>query len=338
MTVRRVEKLDVRLELKGISVSDPNPRQSFLEKTDQETTLWLASEASENQYPWLIGDALQDHFGDVKELSAFVEDLLTKNKEDVLTRWKQKGLQTDICVPSSEENSKAEVEKSPEPTDENLSVKIADRNDVLEPIESGLQTPEVHEGPETDEENGSSMEDKPKTPTYTPSTRRPRRSGEHSTSGSSRANASGSRSGRRGDTEGDTHAEKTDIPHHTTQEIEYIGMEQARCYEEGQGCTVEDVSTENLGFDLRSTTPDGEIRCIEVKARAERALVVLTSNEWKTAQRLKNRYFLYVVLNAATQPELYIIQNPADEVAMKERIEVRYQISLWQIMEHGEPV
>ena len=297
--IRRVEKLDVRFELKGISVSDPNPRQSFLEKTDQETTLWLASEASENQYPWLIGDALQDHFGDVKELSAFVEDLLTKNKEGVLTRWKQKGLQTDICVPSSEENSKAEVEKSPEPTDENLSVKIADRNDVLEPIESGLQTPEVHEGPETDEENGSSMEDKPKTP---------------------------------------THAEKTDIPHHTTQEIEYIGMEQARCYEEGQGCTVEDVSTENLGFDLRSTTPDGEIRCIEVKARAQRALVVLTSNEWKTAQRLKNRYFLYVVLNAATQPELYIIQNPADEVAMKERIEVRYQISLWQIMEHGEPV
>ena len=81
LSVRRVEKLEVKFELKEISVPDPNPRQSFLETTDQEATLWLASGTSENQYPWLIGDALQDHFN-VKELSAFVADLLTKNEEN----------------------------------------------------------------------------------------------------------------------------------------------------------------------------------------------------------------------------------------------------------------
>ena len=130
-------------------------------------------------------------------------------------------------------------------------------------------------------------------------------------------------------------AEDTYTSPQARREIERIGMEHARHYEEGKGHTVEDVSTENLGYDLRSTTPKGEIRYIEVKARAERALVVLTSNEWDTAERLKDGYFLYIVLNAKTQPERYIIQNPADKVAVDERYDVRYQVPLSEITEHG---
>ncbi|RKU09346.1 hypothetical protein C6503_21390 [Candidatus Poribacteria bacterium] len=52
----------------------------------------------------------------------------------------------------------------------------------------------------------------------------------------------------------------------------------------------------------------------EVKARSDRAPIVLTSNEWFRAKQLKDDYFLYVVLNAAMQPELYIIQNPANQI------------------------
>ena len=129
--------------------------------------------------------------------------------------------------------------------------------------------------------------------------------------------------------------DEIDTSPHAKKEIERIGMEYARRYEEEQGHTVEDVSAGNLGFDLRSTAPNGEIRCIEVKARSERALVVLTSNEWDTAEQLKDAYFLYVVLNATTQPELYIIQNPADKVAVDERYDVRYQVPLLEITEHG---
>ena len=121
LLVRRVEKLEVRFKLKGVSVLDPNPRQSFLEATEQEAMLWLASGASENQYPWLIGDALQYHFGNVKELSAFVEDLLTKSKESVLIRWQQKGLQTTIAVSSSEKDSKEGEEHLKGPVDDKLS-------------------------------------------------------------------------------------------------------------------------------------------------------------------------------------------------------------------------
>ena len=125
---------------------------------------------------------------------------------------------------------------------------------------------------------------------------------------------------------------ETETPMPNRLEIERIGMEHATRHEEAQGCVVEDISADNLGFDLRSKTPDGKVRCIEVKARAERAPVVLTSNEWFRAKQLNDDYFLYVVLNAATQPELYIIRNPANQITDITQVkEVRYQVPLSEI-------
>ena len=122
----------------------------------------------------------------------------------------------------------------------------------------------------------------------------------------------------------------------TAPEIERIGMEEATRYEEEQGNTVEDVSAENLGFDLRSTTSDGTVRCIEVKARAGRAPVVLTRNEWHKARQLKDAYYLYVVFDAATEPELHRIQNPAARLSNVMPIkEVRYQVSVSEIVGNG---
>lgn len=37
----------------------------------------------------------------------------------------------------------------------------------------------------------------------------------------------------------------------------------------------------------------------------------MTSNEYKTAERLKDDYWLYVVFNCAANPEVHPIQNPA---------------------------
>jgi hypothetical protein len=123
------------------------------------------------------------------------------------------------------------------------------------------------------------------------------------------------------------------------EEIERIGMEVAIRYERKQGREPEDVSGENLGFDLRSTDPEGERRYIEVKARAEKGAVALTQNEWFKAKRFKEDYFLYVVLNAATTPELIIVQNPAEELQFKEHVEiVRYFVSREEITEKGVKV
>ena len=35
------------------------------------------------------------------------------------------------------------------------------------------------------------------------------------------------------------------------------------------------------------------------------------ANEYKTAERLKNDYWLYVVYNCGSQPEVHAIRNPA---------------------------
>ncbi len=120
-------------------------------------------------------------------------------------------------------------------------------------------------------------------------------------------------------------------------QIEQIGMEVTMRHERKQGRVPEDVAAENFGFDVRSTDSAGVKRYIEVKARAGQGAVVLTQNEWFKAQQFQSDYYLYVVLNAATQkPELRIIQNPAEQTQPEEKIEaVRYQISLNEIREKG---
>ena len=105
------------------------------------------------------------------------------------------------------------------------------------------------------------------------------------------------------------------------EEIERIGMEFAMEYEKSQGREPEDVSKENLGFDIRSKGKD-EIRYIEVKARANEGEVALTPNEWFKAKRFKEQYWLYVVSNAATKPVLYVINNPAENLKPVEKVEV----------------
>jgi hypothetical protein len=101
-------------------------------------------------------------------------------------------------------------------------------------------------------------------------------------------------------------------------EIERIAVEEATKYEEARGWKVESVESENRGFDLISRKPHTEdsdtfveVRFIEVKGRASVGEVALSSNEYKTAQRLKNDFWLYVVFNCASDPDLHIIQDPA---------------------------
>lgn len=120
LSVRLVEELRTTYKLKGITVFDPEPRLSFLDTTDREVTLWLGLEADDEDYPELIGDALQDYF-DVKELRGFIEDLLTKNRNKVLNRWKQRGLQTDFCVSPPEMGSNEGEEKPSGTSDEGSS-------------------------------------------------------------------------------------------------------------------------------------------------------------------------------------------------------------------------
>jgi len=114
-------------------------------------------------------------------------------------------------------------------------------------------------------------------------------------------------------------------------EVEEIGIRVAMEYELSQGRSPEDVSAQNLGFDIRSQAQDESIRYIEVKARAREGTIVLTPNEWLMAQRLEKEYWLYVVTNAATKPELHTIQDPSSKLKPQEHVEiVRYIIDNWK--------
>ena len=101
-------------------------------------------------------------------------------------------------------------------------------------------------------------------------------------------------------------------------EIEKIAVRSVIEYEEARGWKVQSVEDENRGFDLISRKPHPEdpqtaieVRFIEVKGRARVAEVALSTNEYKTAERLKKDYWLYVVFNCDSKPEIYLIQDPA---------------------------
>ena len=101
-------------------------------------------------------------------------------------------------------------------------------------------------------------------------------------------------------------------------EIEKIAVKAVTKYEEARGWKVESVEDENRGFDLISRKPHPEdpqtaieVRFIEVKGRSHIGEIALTTNEFKTAERLKNDFWLYVVFNCADDPEIHIIQDPA---------------------------
>jgi len=49
------------------------------------------------------------------------------------------------------------------------------------------------------------------------------------------------------------------------------------------------------------------------------------------AQRLKEEYWLYIVINAASKPELYYIQDPASKFEPYKEIDiVRYVVKNWK--------
>jgi len=100
-------------------------------------------------------------------------------------------------------------------------------------------------------------------------------------------------------------------------DIEKIAIQKATEYEESHGWKVESVEKDNRGFDLISRKPHPhddktfiEVKFIEVKGRATIGEIALTTNEYKTSERLQKDYWLYVVFNCASSPEIHTVQDP----------------------------
>jgi len=72
-------------------------------------------------------------------------------------------------------------------------------------------------------------------------------------------------------------------------EIERIGMETAKEYETKNNRNPEDVSLENLGFDIRSSDLYGKTRYIEVKARAHTGPIAFDAERMVQSQKIRKR-------------------------------------------------
>lgn len=123
-------------------------------------------------------------------------------------------------------------------------------------------------------------------------------------------------------------------------DIEAIAVAEATRYEvEERGAQVESTEKDGCGFDLRSTKSDGDRRCIEVKGRAAVGLVELTWLEYQKSLELKGEYWLYVVLECASdRPRLDRVQNPAERLAgsITPSLDVRYRIQCDPVIDAAE--
>lgn len=121
------------------------------------------------------------------------------------------------------------------------------------------------------------------------------------------------------------------------QNIEEMAMRIARNFEvDRYKARVYDVSSPHLarGYDLESHRSNGEKVVIEVKGRAGRGPVQLTENEWPTAANVRDRYWLYVVVDCAAKPTLYRVQDPAFKLAVKTR--QSFTINIGDIIQEAE--
>jgi superfamily II DNA or RNA helicase/CRISPR/Cas system-associated exonuclease Cas4 (RecB family) len=92
---------------------------------------------------------------------------------------------------------------------------------------------------------------------------------------------------------------------------------------------IKDVSAMFKGYDVESFD-----RVIEVKSFKDTGAVEMTSHEWQTALRMKDMYWLYVVENALTKPDIHPINNPAerfrDKVKKVPITDYKYIIEDWK--------
>lgn len=103
------------------------------------------------------------------------------------------------------------------------------------------------------------------------------------------------------------------------EDVEKIAMQIAMDYEKSEKRKCEDVSGQNMGYDLKSTDEQHFKRYIEVKGRAETGDVMLSENEFFRLRQLSASAWLYVVTHCKSNPVLHRIQDPGNRLHSEKR-------------------
>ena len=116
--------------------------------------------------------------------------------------------------------------------------------------------------------------------------------------------------------ESDVAAPTRGVPMRRDDEVERIAMSVVMRYEHSRGWTPLDVSQDGEHYDIRSESPAGDLRFIEVKGRAQTGAVMLTGPEVDKLRQLGERAYLYIVTQCrGEQPRLRIICDPMAQLA-----------------------
>ena len=116
-------------------------------------------------------------------------------------------------------------------------------------------------------------------------------------------------------------------------EVEATAMQTAINYEKANGRMPEDVSKDNVGYDLKSIDAEGQKRYIKVKGRAGTDGVMLSENEMNRLAQLGAKAWLYIVTNCKTIPQLNIINDPANRMSFEQKTKgIQFYLPLeeWQ--------
>ena len=115
--------------------------------------------------------------------------------------------------------------------------------------------------------------------------------------------------------------------------VEMAAMKVVMDHEVAYGRAPVDVSKTGVGYDIRSESPEGEVRYIEAKGHAATGDVVLYYTEWQMAHRMRHEFFIYEVNHALTEPELWITQDPVGKGIEPDERVVEYHIPAARLKE-----
>jgi superfamily II DNA or RNA helicase len=138
----------------------------------------------------------------------------------------------------------------------------------------------------------------------------------------------------------ETASPRKGVPMRRDDEVEQIAMDVVMRYERSRGWNPVDVSKDGDHYDIRSQSPSGGKRFIEVKGRAQTGDVMISDPEMNKLRQLGERAYLYIVTYCKSeQPKLRIIQNPMSQLNPQMLYkQVQYLINQKEWQQRGEAI
>ncbi|MBA7493008.1 ATP-dependent RNA helicase DbpA [subsurface metagenome] len=115
-------------------------------------------------------------------------------------------------------------------------------------------------------------------------------------------------------------------------EVEMVGMKVATHYYESKKYTVQDVSSQNRGYDIECRRADAILR-VEVKGLKTMVNPLMTWNEYRMAEFYKESFVLFIVKIEEDGYSLYEISNPVLNLDITEFMKPVYKVTGYDAFE-----